>query len=71
MLDRATQLDPSDWEAFAAKGWALENLGKAQEGMQAYRIALEKNPEDLWIQKGFANTLHLLGNVEEAKRNTA
>lgn len=60
------------WVLLSARGWALENIGpgRAAEAKQAYQDALALNPEfpdNLWIRKGLANALRLLGDNEESE----
>lgn len=58
--------------ALSVKGWALEHLDiedskHAEDAKKAYEAALEADPYNFWSQKGVANSLYVLGHVEEAK----
>ncbi len=67
-LDQAIRLDPTNADAHAVKGWALENLGRDHlaDAKGAYERALELEPNDLWAREGLANVLRRLGDTEEA-----
>src|SRR6266516_5468905 len=69
VLEKAIELDQHMAVLFASKGWALENLGveRAQDTREAYEKAIALNPEDLWSHKGLAETLILMGDIEEAR----
>jgi tetratricopeptide (TPR) repeat protein len=44
-LDRWIQEDPECAEAYEWRGWVLERMNKAQEGVQNYRMSVELAPE--------------------------
>jgi Flp pilus assembly protein TadD len=46
LLDAALAAHPDDLTAWQAKGVALGQLGRFQEGLAAFRHALEKNPDE-------------------------
>ena len=52
------------------EGWALENLGRerADEAAEAYRRALEIEPQSIAWRAGLANSLFGAGRPEEAKQ---
>src|SRR5215831_531068 len=67
---RAIELDPTNPAAHVAKGWALENLGRARltEAGDAYRAALDVDERSLWAAAGLATVAERLGEGDEAAR---
>lgn len=56
LLERATQLEPHSWSAWAVLGVTLGELGRYQEALTAYERALSLNQTDasVWNRTGVA-----------------
>ncbi len=69
-LERISEDSPPENlnSALSLKGWALENLDRAEEAKKAYEASLAIEPNNYWSQKGVANSLYILGKTEEAKQ---
>lgn len=65
-FDKAIALDPDSAQVFGAKGWALENLRKAQDALASYRRAEEIEPKNPFWQLGIANSYYLQKDEEKA-----
>jgi tetratricopeptide (TPR) repeat protein len=66
VLDRISQ---PDWQTWATRGWALENLKHGEEAAGAYRAALDQGlgyPEALHVHKGLGDALQLCGDPRAA-----
>jgi len=64
--DRALSLDPDLAEGYAAKGDALENLGRWTECKEAYRRSIELDPNYATARQWYARNLAEEGYIEEA-----
>jgi len=56
-------------EAFAAKGSALDNLGKSKEAVKVYNKAIEKYPEDYLLHFNLGITNYRRGEKKMAEEN--
>lgn len=70
-FDKAIALDPDSAQVFGAKGWALENLRKAQDARATYRRAEEIEPKNPFWQLGIANSYYLQKDEEKAAERYA
>ena len=68
VLDQVIEIDPSEREAHAARGWALEYLGRdyAVESRKSYEKAVELVAKDWWLHEGIAHTFWLAGDKKAA-----
>jgi tetratricopeptide (TPR) repeat protein len=69
-LDAILSLEPDNAAVHTARGWALENLGPAQQASarEEYERALALNPRAMWAKEGLANVLRRMGLSEYADR---
>ncbi len=69
-IENALDVDATNFEALAAKGWALENMGpeRLPDARHAYASAQALQPEDLQARAGLANVVRRLGDHAEAAR---
>jgi tetratricopeptide (TPR) repeat protein len=67
-FDKALEIDPENYLAWANKGLILKTLDKVEEALLCYNRALRINPEyiTVWYNKGVL--LGSLGNFQEAIR---
>lgn len=68
MMERATNLDPLNPQAWAIKSWVLLNGRRYAESMEAARHALSIAPKHLRARTLLAWDLVLLGRLDEARR---
>ncbi|PKN28087.1 MAG: hypothetical protein CVU64_14790 [Deltaproteobacteria bacterium HGW-Deltaproteobacteria-21] len=68
LLERALELNPSDSWSFGFKGLALERVRKPDDAMKAYEAAINLDPENFAWQIGKADSLYIMGQIEEASK---
>jgi tetratricopeptide (TPR) repeat protein len=61
--DRALALNPNDDIALTSKGWALIDLGRAQEALSTLRQATRANPNNEYAWYNLAWAQYLTGNA--------
>jgi adenylate cyclase len=64
--EKALSLDPTLAEAYAAKGFALWELGESALAMAAHEESLRLAPDSYDVRACFAHTSLMLGNYEAA-----
>ena len=52
-FDKALEIYPNNSNALYFKGLALSNLGKKEEAKEAYKKALEVNPDDVMAKQAY------------------
>lgn len=68
VLDRATQLNPSDWQSLSALGSALDQQGKHKEAREKYNLALAVKPDAVAVRNNLAMSYALQGQLPESER---
>jgi tetratricopeptide (TPR) repeat protein len=69
--DRALALNPDDDIAMTGKGWALIDLGKAEDALQVLGRATAVNPSNEYAWYNLAWAQYLTGNAEASTRSVA
>lgn len=66
IADGVIARDPADGHAHGLRGWALRNLARPQDALDAHTIALALEPGDDWIMRELAYTQLDLGAPDQA-----
>lgn len=67
-LERATAMNPSDWQAFSALGTAYDQQTQHAQAREKYEAALAVKPGELSIMNNLAMSFALQGKLPEAER---
>lgn len=65
-IDEAIDIDPGSHVVYRLKGRALDQLGRKDEAIEAYRAAIAINGEDAWSMNNMALIMIGEGEYEEA-----
>lgn len=68
VLDRATQLNPSDWQSLSALGSAYDQKTQHAEARERYKAALAINPGAVGVRNNLAMSYALQGQLPESEK---
>jgi Flp pilus assembly protein TadD len=68
ILDRASKAPNADWKTFSALGSAYDQQGSRIQARDAYKAALDLNPNALTVQNNMAMSFALEGKLPEAEK---
>lgn len=66
-IQRALELDPFEPRVLGAAGSIVGNLGRGEEALAYHQRILDQDPLDLVTLYNFADSLHRLGRLEDAR----
>lgn len=68
ILERAVELDPSNWQAQSALGSAYDQAARHGDAREHYNLALAQNPEAVGVRNNLAMSHALQGQLPQAER---
>ena len=68
VLERAVQLNPSDWQSYSALGSAYDQKTQHVEAREKYKAALALNPGSVGVRNNLAMSYALQGQLPESEK---
>lgn len=67
-LERATAINPQDWQSLSALGSSYDQMGRHAEAREKYQQALALQPNSVPVRNNLAMSYALQGNLAEAEK---